>query len=237
VKLALSALLGIAVLALASGVQAQITFSTPSIATTSDGSVDATALFVEGSGKLTITLTDLQTGEHADGQLISGISFNVNSATGSGKINTVNQGNISSINSDGTYTAGVSDPLTRWKASESGKTIDLTALSGGKPNRLIIGPDSKGGFSHGGTYNVNPSVTNHQPVVLGSATFTLTVPGITSLSTISNVMFQFGTTPDSIAGVVVPSTVTAVPEPGPMAILAALGLIGASMALSRRQRK
>jgi hypothetical protein len=236
-KLGISTLFGVAALALASAAQAQITFGSPSGAKMNGDPVNAMAQFVEGQGKLTITLTDLQSAEHADGQLISGISFKVNTATGSGNLTTVNQGNVSTINSNGTYSSAVSDPLTRWDATESGKTITLTTLTGGQPNRLIIGPDSSGGYSHGGTYNINSSVTNHNPTVLGTATFTLTVPGITSLSTISNIMFEFGTEGESIAGVIVPSSVTAVPEPGSIAMLAGLAMTGTGVLLSRRRRK
>lgn len=89
----------------------------------------------------------------------------------------------------GTYPAGVADTLTRWHATETGTSIDLTTLTGGKPNSLIIGPDDGSGkFS-----NANASIYQHQPEVLGSATFILTIPGVTTLSAISNVFLEFGT--------------------------------------------
>jgi hypothetical protein len=127
-----------------------ITFEyvTPSGSTTSDGSVKAKASFTLENSSITLTLTNLLQNPKADGQLINGIRFDVSGASGSGLLITTNSGNISeTISADGTYTAGTSDQLLRWKANESGNTIVLTTLTGGKPNRLIIGPDSAGGFN------------------------------------------------------------------------------------------
>jgi hypothetical protein len=39
---------------------------------------------------------------------------------------------------------------------------------------------------------------------LGSATFTITIPGVSSGSVISDVVFQFGTGPDTFLSVTVP---------------------------------
>ena len=49
----------------------------------------------------------------------------------------------------------------------------------------------------GGLYSdANSGIIGHDPSVLGSATFTFTIPGVTSSSAISDVVFEFGTGPD-----------------------------------------
>jgi hypothetical protein len=196
--------------------------------TTSGGNVNAQADFTRSNGSLTVALTNFQANPTADSQAISGITFSVIGASGSGSLTTVNLGYISTIDTDtNAYTAGVSDSLVRWKASEIGTAIRLTTLTGGQPDRLIIGPDNQGGFDPNvGQYtNANPSVSNHNPSVLGTASFTITVPGTTTSSQIGNVVFQFGTatTPESVPGV-------PVPEPA-----AFIGLLGAGLTVFARK--
>jgi len=227
------ALSGLALLApaLASG---QV-YTTPGGSTTTGGSVNAEADFTISNGQIVLTLKNLLQNPTADSQLLNGLSFNIGGATGSGALTTTNSGEISTISSGGAYTAGVSDALTRWDATETATSVALTTLSGGTPNRLIIGPDSKGNLDPtlGGKYtNANPSITNnHNPSVLGSATFTIDIPGITQNSKLSNVVFDFGTQAGS-------NTVTAtnVPEPGTLAMFGSLGLTGTILLRRRRAR-
>ncbi len=174
---------------------------TPTLGT--DGAVNGTADFSLSGNLLTVVLTDLlQPTKWSAGNEISGVSFSLTGATGSGALATTNSGNISTINSDNTYTTATSDSLTRWKANETGTSILLTTLSGGAPDRLIIGPDSAGGFAHTGTYNHANSVETHNPSVLGSATFAITIPGTFTLTNLSSVVLFFGTgdAPDTSYG-------------------------------------
>lgn len=168
-----------------------VTFGTPSGSSTVDGAVNATADFVLGTNSLTITLTDLLSNPTSDGQLLSGISFSIVGAVGSPTL-TSSTGPLSVINTaSNTYSnAVVTSPLTHWGIVGG----SLTALTGGQPNSLIIGPDSAGGFAHAGVYNqANNSISNHNPMVLGSATFVISLAGVNPLSTINSVVFQFGT--------------------------------------------
>jgi hypothetical protein len=199
--------LGAALLALAWGGQTAraVTYSTPSGSSTGDGPVNATATITLGAGTVTVVLTNLEGNPTGDAQLISALSFKVSGATGSGTLATTNSGALTNIGSGGTYTAGVGSTLPLWLPKETGTSINLTVLTA-PVAELIIGPDSKGNFNPalGGLYSAaNPSITNHQPVMLGTATFTITVPGVTPTSTLSNVVFQFGTTPgpDQVTGV------------------------------------
>jgi hypothetical protein len=197
-----------------------ISYCTPSGSTTKDGSVDAMASFITSSGGVTLTLTNLLENPTADGQLLSAIEFKVSGATGSGA-STANSGQISTISSGGSYTSPAADALTRWKLSESGTQIDITTLSGGKPNRLIIGPDDNGGFdpSLGAYTNANASIIQHNPSVLGSAVFTISIPGVTDVSQISDVVFQFGTLAGSNTVIGEICGADPVPEPGTLTLL------------------
>jgi len=172
-----------------------IVWQTPTGSSTVDGAVSAKATFdLSTTGHIIVTLTNLLQNPKSDGQLNSGLTFSVSNVTGAAT--TVNTGNISTLSNGGSYTAGVTDALTRWAVSQpAANTIHLTTLTGGQPNRLIIGPDSDGDFNpNTGSYsNANPSVINHTPSVLGTATFDITVPGVLTASQIANVIFQFGT--------------------------------------------
>jgi len=211
-------------LALVQSANATTIYVTPAGATTSDGSVNAQAFFTLNTGSISLTLNNLFQNPTADGQLLSGINFNVSGVSGSGNLTTTNSGNLSTINADGSYSAGVSNPLTRWEASKSGTAISLTTLSGDKPNSLIIGPDSAGGFTQAGRYNnANSSIIQHDPSILGSATFNIVIPGVTPGSTLSSVNFQFGTAAGSN---LVPGTpASPVPLPGAL-LLFGPGLAG-----------
>ncbi len=150
------------------------------------------------------------------------VPIGITGATGSGALASTNSGLISTINGNGTYTAATPDSLDHWHASLSGGSDGmLTTLTGGQPFDLIVGPDSAGGFAHAGNYgNANPSILNHEPVVLGTATFIPVMPGVTAAGQISDVEFTFGTQNDE--GLVVGQLVTSpVPEPSTTALLLA----------------
>jgi hypothetical protein len=196
---------------------------------TPDGPVDATAEFTLGNGTLKIVLTDLFQNPTSDGQLISGITFTVSGASGSSMLSSAS-GLVSSVDTTngGTYTAGVASTLPHWSLVSGG---DLTTLSGKKPNELIIGPDDHGGFDPAlGKYsNANSSISQHNPVVLGTGTFDLSIPGITDSSIISHVAIQFGTGPYSV------DAMSAVPEPSTLTVSAlSILLVGLAAALRRR---
>jgi hypothetical protein len=117
--------------------------------------------------------------------------------------------------------------------SKNGSSVELTALSGGSPYPLIIGPDSSGGFQHAGTCFVNKSVTEHQPGVAVSAIFTIDLNGVNSSSKLSNVVFPFGSGADStVTGLLL----NLVPEPSSLVIgSSAAGLLGLTAILRRRR--
>jgi len=230
---------------LAQAAEAALMFGTPANATTSGGTVSALAEITVNNGSIEIVLTNLTENPGNAAQLLSAITFNASAASGSGALTTLNSGSVSTISASGTYTSGVSDALARWKASETGTTISVTTLSGGNPDRLIIGPDDAGNLDPtlGGLYSgVNASVIGDNPSVLGSATFTVTVPGLNTSSAISNVVFQFGTTTGSnlVSGentlVANAPPIAHNPEPATLAIWG-LGAVGCAIYGVRRHKR
>jgi hypothetical protein len=201
-----------------------------------DGPVSASAEFTLGVGTVHIALTNLLANPTSDGQLISGLDFVISGATGPGTLNGAS-GLISFVNpSNGTYTAGLQQDLTKPYPHnpDGGKSIwslvsqgELTTLSGKKPEYLIIGPDNHGHYnpSLGGLYSAsNSSILQHNPVVLGTGTFDLTMAGVTANSKITGVSFEFGTGPFELPSDPPGIVINAVPEPSSLA-LGGLGII------------
>jgi hypothetical protein len=233
-------LLPLLVVLLALGSQARASLFTAS-GDTADGPVSATVQFTLGSGTVNIVVTSLLANPTSDGQLVSGIDFTISGATGAGSV-TDATGLISFINSsNGTYTPGVTQNLvvpdisghSTWGLTSAG---ELTTLTAGKPEYLIVGPDDHGGFDpNAGLYSLaNSSIYQHNPVVLGSATFDLAIPGITADSTISGVQIEFGTSGVTLDAYPVSLDPQAVPEPSTLALMG-LGMVG--LIFFRRHRR
>jgi hypothetical protein len=232
-SLGLTALAIAGVTLMAMAIETPVASADVEIWNTPSGSVDsssdpvsAQATFNISSGKIVITLSNLQTGIHAAGQVVSDLSFttvNANNllssvmASSSAQEVTVSK---SGYSLDSTVSTG-------WGyARGSGHLTDL--VNGDSPQHTIIGPS---------TDNPNSSITkNHNPFLYESATFTITGAGITSSTTIASATFSFGTSAgDDVRGTQVVTTTT--PEPSTIAIagLGALGFIG--YGLRRRLKK
>lgn len=234
-KLAICSLSAAALFA-ATQSHASVTYETPAGAQNAGVSVAGEATFSLVGDVLTIQLTSLLANPTSDGQLLSGVEFNITSG-GSASLDT-SSGITTTIASGGAYTpSSTAQSLPKWSLGGSSGAYNLTAFGGGSPYDVIIGPDSQGGFSGAGKYsNANPSIYNHQPIVLGTATFTVTVDGLSSLSQLDDVQLEFGT----VSGAWIPGNKvnTPNPVPEPTTIMAGLlMLVPLSIQLVRKVRE
>lgn len=204
-----------------------------------DGPVDATAAITISGSTITVVLTSLEPsptfvppGEQA-GQLISGITFDLTGATGASLSASLG---TSAVVPGGATTTGT---LGHWGLSFSGGALALqtagNAAGMGTPTYMIIGPDDTGNPNSFNTsdYNVGSSITmNHEPVVLGSATFTITTTG--DATGISDVQLGFGTGPDFTSPTL---TNTHVPDGASTAMLLGFATLGMGWVRARFIRK
>ena len=147
-------------------------------------------------------------------QCVSGLRFHLSSGQITGTLAS-SSGIDRDIFSNGTYTdAPVSS--TGWFLQTIGSDLKINDVGGDAPKHTVIGPPSGSNLYSNAD---NTIIANSRNPHLGpSATFMLTVPGVTNLTSITSVTFQFGT------GVANTVTGQVVPEPGSASIVIALGL-------------
>src|SRR5579862_4963961 len=111
-----------------------ITFVTPSGSTTSNGSVDASAVFVTGPGTLTITLNDLLSNPTSVGELLSNLQFALSSSL-NGTASMSSSATERTVNGNNTFTEGgtVSTGWALQLSSGGGAVICVLCPAGGTP--------------------------------------------------------------------------------------------------------
>ncbi|MGH9654931.1 MAG: PEP-CTERM sorting domain-containing protein [Bryobacteraceae bacterium] len=207
-----------------------ITFGTPSGSTAGGESVSAQAVVMLGSDTLTIVLSNNTSPFQDAGQLLSDFSItlsngNVSSVTGSGSGSLVKVGSGGSVTNQGTTND------VGWNLDASGNTLTLDGLNGAlhTPKYLVLGsPCADGTYCDAnGSIAGNPG---HNPFIMGPLTFSLSIPGVTASTIVSDSVFSFSTTSGvDVDGV--PTTPT-VPEPADFALVG-LGLIALGCARKR----
>lgn len=201
-------------------------FVTPTGSSDADGAVKAEADFTTGAGTITILLQNLQVNIKSVGEALSDLSFTLDGGQKSGTLSS-SSGLHRTVNDDGTYTDG-STVATGWPLSTDGSGLLLDRLNApGQKSNLIIGPpDGSNLYSA-----ANGSIAGngpHNPFLAYSASFTLSVTGVTADTIVTGAVFSFGTEGNEcITGV--PGN--NVPEPFTLSFLAAGGLF-----LLRRKR-
>ena len=206
-----------------------------------DGALAAKAIFTTGDGVISLVLSnELATSViRSPGQALSDITFTLSNDAGTlGAQTAAGQfGDLSGNPNAGVVTYVASDSDTgdttpiRWfsgnGAGVSGATVTLETIGGGQPSQMIA-PN----IANGGQYtNANNGLQNFNSFVIGPATFTIALPGVTANTTVTGVTFSFGTQ----AEYTVTGDPSAVPEPSTL-VLAGIGGLG-MIGMVRRSRR
>ena len=207
-----------------------VTFVTPVGASTS-GPVNASATFITDAGTLSVTLTDLQANPTDVAQTLSDLVFTLSTGQTTGTLtSTSSSGQQITVNSGGTFTLGPTTATGWGLINNVSGGLQLDALGFIGPAGLIIGPPGPGNLYS----NANGSIAAngpHNPFIDQTATFLISVAGLTAADTVTSAEFSFGTT----AGVEI-AGVSPVPLPGALPLFAS-GLVGLGLLSLRRKRK
>lgn len=186
--------------------------------------VSGTADFSLSGNTLTLTLSNTIVGIGSAGQLLTGLTFAL--SNGSGVSISSQTGDLVNVNSDKTFTDLGTTGLGWGFGTTGSNTFEVCMIctggvtSGVTPHQGILGPAS----ADGSYDNANNSITGngpHNPFVNGTGIYKFSVPtGVT----VSNVFFQFGTTPGGAISAPEPSSI----------LLLSLGLLGLALLTSRR---
>ena len=188
--------------------------------------VDVQATFTTGPDYITVVIDNLQSNPKSVVQNLSGLWFIVSTGQTAGTLDSslgVPRW-VADAKEGGTYTDGPAGS-TGWELGTNGVAMYLHVLETAvTPTHLIIGPPDDVSEKYplaNGSIAGNPA---HNPFLAESATFMLSVEGVTATSTITDAIFEFGTSPGDVV---------ITPEPATMSLM----VIGAVAMIRRKRQK
>jgi hypothetical protein len=237
---ALSLAAALACCALAGNANAgPITTYTFSTSASSASNQQASATFSFGSGYLGLTLSNTGVVENI-ASVLDGLNFTASYDSGASLLSTAATDVVTCSDTSCTDSTTGIQSATYWSASFTGDSVAMVAGKGYHPYGIVNDSidtevNANGGRS-GGLSN-----SEHNPYLEGPVTFNFLWPqsSESSIPSVSNVQFLFGTTPDYVDGTCVAGCTSspppvATPEPGALALFAA-GLLGCALFVRRRR--
>lgn len=168
-------------------------FDTPAGANIGGQPVDAEAVFTTSGTTMTVTLKDLEANPTDVAQLLSDLLFHVSIGNAATATLTGSSGQEVSINPSGNPTLGAT-VSTGWMLEDLGGNLRLHVLGTSiAPSHLIIGPPAGSGVYTAANGSIDDNGP-HNPFLNDSATFTLTIPGMSADTIVDSATFSFGTT-------------------------------------------
>lgn len=176
-----------------------VNVNTPPGSLSSSGSpVSASTTITTSLNTVTIDLNNLLTAAQMlnASQLVSDIFFTLSGTFTTGLVSNTNEatptGTLIDVGANGVVTSNAGS-VGKWGFSNVLNVFHLDDLNGGQsPAQTIIG-GTAGSFT--AYSNANSSITggSHSPFLQGTEHFVLTIAGVNANTTISNVIFSFGT--------------------------------------------
>jgi hypothetical protein len=169
--------------------------------------INFTADFAFSANTLSLTLTNNTSDPISAAETIRSLSFKLPGFTAFSAFAASGVGRTVNTNAAGGYT---DSPITvDWSHAVSMSGVYTISATG--PDQLVIGnPNGSNAYA-----SAVSSITNgpHNPHLANSPTFTWTISGLQSTSTVSNVVFGNGTESETIAETKVTTHLTVVPLP------------------------
>lgn len=172
------------------------TCTTPNGATASGAPVSAMATFTPGQDSIHITVMNSMANPQSAGQNISSVAFTLSTGQTTGTLEASFAKSLVTVKSGAAPASkGIFQP-TGWALADNfngGFQLCVLCNSLGSigPSHTLIGPPAADGKydAANGSLTSNP----HNPFTAGMDIFSISVPGVTSTTTITNAIFGFST--------------------------------------------
>jgi hypothetical protein len=180
-----------------------ITYFTPPGAMVGGLPVNAAATFTTSAGTVAVTLWNNEADPTGVIQNLSDLRFTLATGEMTGTL-TSSSGLERTVHSGGTYTDGLL-VATGWQLETNPLRLHVLGTPTA-PAHTVLGLPGVGDLYN----NANPSIAGngpHNPFLTGPISFTMSIPGVTDLSTISSAVFSFGTSEgNDVPGIPEPAT-------------------------------